>query len=122
MNKFLTTRRLRNGVMLTALYIVGPLFILTTNPDDLPLLLLLMPFVFLFATVFVTVLLIGRKLGFLKGIDDRRQYALTALIAAIPMLLAVFQSLHQLSIRDVIIAVGLIVGMIFYISRADFLR
>ncbi len=42
--------------------------------------------------------------------------------ASLPVLLLVFQSVHQLTIRDVLVSVSLLAFAIFYISRADFIR
>ena len=114
--------RLKNIFLLLALYASLPLFLMSTNPERLPLPLLLVPFLLLFLVIFLTVLLIGKRTPILKGMQRRRQYAVAALIAAIPMLLAVFQSLHQLNGRDILIAIGLAAAVSFYIARADFLR
>lgn len=43
-------------------------------------------------------------------------------IASIPVLLALFQSIHQLSIRDVLLSVGLVMLAALYMLRADFIK
>ena len=47
---------------------------------------------------------------------------MAGIIASVPVLLAVFQSIHQLSIRDVLLSVGLVVLAAVYMLRADFMR
>jgi hypothetical protein len=118
----LQSKKAKGPTGLLLLYGLLPLFLMFTNPDKLPLPLLLVPFLIIFTALFLTVMFVGSHTHFLKGISTRRKYAIAGFVAALPMLLALFQSLHQLTIRDVLIAVALIVGVIFYISRADFLR
>jgi len=105
-----------------AVYLALPLFIMNTNPEQLPLPLLLVPFLLFFIVLFVSIYLIGSRMRLLKGLERRRQFAVSALLASIPWLLLVFQSLQQLTIRDVLISLSLVVATAFYISRADFLR
>ena len=114
--------KLRRPVLMFALYSALPLFVIMTDPYELPLPLLVVPFILLFVTLYVTFMLAGRKLRILAGLSRRRQYVVGIMIAGIPMLLTIFQSLHQLSVKDIIIAVGLVIGVCFYIGRADFLR
>jgi hypothetical protein len=101
------------------LFIIGPVFLLTTDPNALPLPLLVVPFIWLFSSLFVASwMLLSRKDNI-----SRRQVALVAgIIASVPVLLAVFQSIHQLSIRDVLLSVGLVVLAAVYMLRADFMR
>ena len=116
----LSKSRLWLGIV--SLYLALPLFIMNTNPERLPLPLLLVPFLLFFAGLFVAIYFLGSRVSLLKGLEKRRQFAVSALLAAIPLLLLVFQSLHQLTIRDVLISLGLVIATAFYISRADFLR
>jgi hypothetical protein len=120
--KKISRHKLKLGLGIALLYAALPLFILNTNPAQLPLPLLLIPFLLLFASLFTALLFIGKKTRLLRGIDHRKQYAIAGLLTALPLSLFVFQSLHQLTIRDVIIAISLVFATGFYISRADFLR
>jgi hypothetical protein len=104
---------------LIALYCSLPILLVTTAPNTLPLPLLMVPFILLFITLFTTVVFASRHLS--DGRTTRRRiYILSGMVAAAPVLLLVFQSLHQLSIIDVFITVTLLVGSGFYISRIDF--
>lgn len=101
------------------LYLSGPLFFAFTSPQSLPLPLLVLPFIWLFSVLFVTTWLI------LKGrqtVTRKQAVLVSGSIACIPVLLAVFQSIHQLSIKDVLISVGLVTIAAIYMLRADFIK
>lgn len=121
-NKIKWAEKTRTLALLAILYFSLPVFIVSTNPNQLPLPLLLMPFGLIFSILFVTIYLVGSRTRLLRGLEQRRQYGVVGLLSGIPILLLVFQSLHQLTIRDVIIAISMVFATAFYISRADFLR
>lgn len=102
-----------------ALFIAGPLFFMTTNPESLPLPLLVLPFIWLFAILFTSAwLLLSTK----ESIQRKKAVMIAGSVATIPVLLAVFQSLHQLSVRDVLLSVGLVLLAAVYMWRADFIK
>jgi hypothetical protein len=49
----------------------------------------------------------------------RKSYVVAGLLAAIPVLLIVLQSIHQLSIKDIVLVVGLVLLASFYLIRLD---
>lgn len=104
---------------LSALYIFGPLLFMLTDPNSLPLPLLILPFIWLFAVLYVSVhLLLKLKTGATK----KQSQITAALCASLIVLLAVFQSIHQLSVRDVAISVAIIGIAALYLLRADFIK
>lgn len=113
------TRYVRKYGLLFVLYIAGPLFILLTNPHNLPLPLIILPFLWLFTVLFVTSSLILKSR---KGITKRKIVIVAGVIASLPVLLAIFQSIHQLSIKDVLLSLGLVLLAAWYVLRADFIR
>lgn len=105
---------------LAALYISGPLFLMLVNPTGLALPLLIVPFLWLFAVLFVTVLWIAQtKIG---KLPRKRAVIVASIVATLPVLLLLFQSIHQLSVKDVLLSIGLIAVASFYLYRADFIR
>lgn len=119
MHEQLVSNRIIKYTLITALYLSGPLLILTTNPGKLPLPLLVLPFMWLFACLFVTSwFLLSRK----RGVSKKQAAMVSGVVASIPVLLAIFQSIHQLSIRDVFLSVGLVVLTAIYMLRADFIK
>lgn len=119
MHKYLRSKNLRLYGLFTVLYISGPLFFALTSPKSLPLPLLVFPFLWLFSCLFVTSwLLLTRH----YKVNKRQASMVSGTIASIPVLLTVFQSIHQLSIRDVLLSVGLVVLTALYMLRADFIK
>lgn len=114
-----TTKHLQRYGLLLLLYISGPLFLLFTNPQNMPLPLLVLPFLWLFIALFTgSWWLLQRR----QGISRQQTILVSSLIAALPVLLAIFQSIHQLSIKDVLLSVGIVVLAALYMLRADFIR
>jgi hypothetical protein len=113
------TTYLKKYSALALLYVAGPLFIVLTNPQNLPLPLLVLPFLWLFTVLFVTTsILVRRK----KNVSKRQAVITAGVVASIPVLLAIFQSIHQLSIKDVLLSTGLVLLAAWYVLRADFIR
>ena len=101
----------RQLIGLIALYAVGLLFFMNTNPESLPLILLIIPFLYLFGVVYLTVLFVCRLL-------QVRSAVFVALVVAIfGVLLFVLGSLHQLTLRDVIISLALTGLLTWYVVR-----
>ena len=89
------------------------LLLLTTDPQKLPSMVLVVPFVLLYiAVASVLSFLLG-----LFGVSTRARLRFGLLAAAIPLLLLVLQSLGQLTLRDVLVILALFIVAYFYISR-----
>ena len=105
---------------LLLLYAAGILFFILTNPSHLPLVLLVLPFMWLFTVIFWSVWLLA---GLSKTLNPvRRRILVAGATAMLPSLLLVFQSIHQLTGRDVLLTVAFIGLAVFYVSRADFIK
>ena len=113
-------RTIKQIVLLVVMYLLFFLFLFVTDPNKLPVGWLLVPFVWLFATLFVTVLYLqGRKLG------KKRQYSAKTLgtagvIAAIPTFVLLLDSINQLTIRDVLIFFVFSILTLFYVRKISF--
>ena len=113
------TKLLKQYIGPIVLLLVGPLFIVTTNPDNLPLPFLVLPFIWLFASLLVgTRLLLKRQ----TKASNAQIWYISVLVALVPVLLLVFQSIHQLSIQDILLTAGIVVIATVYMLRADFIR
>lgn len=105
---------------LLLIWVSLPTFLLLTNPEDLPLLLLVVPFLILAAVLYLTA-----RLGFsvlFGGLSEKRLRLLALLIAVFPTLLLILASIDQLTVRDAAIVSGLLLALIFYLRRVDFLK
>jgi len=89
------------------------LFLFTTDPQKLPSVLLIVPFILLFVIVASIVpLALGRG-----SIPGSKTVKMGATVAAIAVLLLGLQSLGQLTARDVLAVVVLFGTVYFYTSR-----
>jgi hypothetical protein len=113
-------RRIYKILLLVLFYIFGPLFLAYTNPQQLPLPLILVPFIWLFVAIFIAVN--GLIKWRFSDLVHKRRTVIAGVCAALPVLLVVFESIHQLTIKDILIVVALVAITSFYILRADFLK
>jgi hypothetical protein len=109
----------RRLLVVVLLSIATLTYMFAANPGDLPLPLLVVPFL-LFLVIFY---LVARWLlaSFFSNLDRRTQKVAGLLLASLPVLLMVLQSIGQLSVRDLLIVFVLMAGLAFYLRRADFL-
>lgn len=106
-------KRRKQIIVLAALYVLGMVFFMTTSPADLPLLLLVAPFIYIFVVLYLTVL-------FLCQILKVRQAKVIAMIISVfGVLLFLLGSLHQLTLRDALISLALTVTLTWYITRVS---
>lgn len=107
---------------LCALFFVGamgPVFFMTTDPDKLPLFLLILPFAWIFFVIYMTTqLLVTRS----TKAGRKQARIIASLLSSLIVLLFVFQSIHQLSVKDVLISIAIIGIAAVYLLRADFIK
>jgi hypothetical protein len=104
--------------LISLVYAAGPLFFILTDPEKIPLPLLILPFLWLFAVVFVSTKLVLR---YRTSATPKQVTIVANLLACLLVLLLVFQSIHQLTIRDVFISLAIIGIAAVYLLRADFI-
>jgi hypothetical protein len=117
---FFKRRIVRIGLLVAAL----ALLLALANPQAVPSVLLIVPFVLLFFVIFLSVL---QVVGFLRSHDDdkiagfslRRPWVVAALVAGIPVLMLILQSIGQLTVRDVVTILVLFSVAYFYIARSS---
>lgn len=111
MNKY------KRNTIYAALYASLPLFLLSTNPEKLPLPLIIMPFILLFIILFFSAIKLFKM--YASSFETSKRYILAGFLAGFPVLIMVFQSLHQLSWKDALIIGGLLIGSMWYLKRLD---
>lgn len=95
-----------------------PLFMISTNPNDLPLILLMLPAVLVFVSGYLITYV---TLTLLKYPVTSKKIKIMALAsAALPTLLLVLQTLQQLLLRDILIVGSLWLLVMWYLQRIDF--
>jgi hypothetical protein len=85
----------------------------TTEPQKLPSLILIVPFILIFTILCLVSFCVALK----RGIRLRESVRVVLMIAALPTLLIVLQSLGELTPRDVLTVAALFVITYFYIVR-----
>jgi hypothetical protein len=103
----------KQAIILAALYAAGAIFFFNTSPDKLPLLLLILPFLYIFLVLYLTVLLACRLL------QVKNTVFVALVISVFGVLLFVLGSLHQLTLRDVIISLALTSVLTWYATRVS---
>ncbi len=96
-----------------------PVFLLITNPEKLPLPLLMVPIVLVFI-IFYT-LALGALRVFRSSMAIKKRRVVAGVASALPTLLFIFQSIQQLSAKDVLIVLGLWLICVWYLQRVDFI-
>ena len=99
-------------------------FLLVTHPARVPALLLVVPFIGVYACLYCIVLEVIRFLRPAPEGDDaltsaRRPRLLSALIAAFPVLLLVLQSIMELNRWDIVIALAIFLLAYVFVSRGS---
>lgn len=106
-------------LLVVGAWLLLPLFLLLTNPETIALPLLIVPFVLLAISLYITSVFCLDALP--KDISKKRTIVISLAIALLPTLLLVLASIRQLTIRDLIIVIGLLVLLVFYMRRIDFM-
>ncbi|MBI3337760.1 hypothetical protein HY003_00460 [Candidatus Saccharibacteria bacterium] len=108
-------------LLLSSLLFLLLLLIFGTDPQKMALPLLVAPFILIFILIFLSLLFVIQ--GRLNAPKLLTQKSITIAITAagIPVMLLVLKSIDQLSLRDILILLGLFGGILFYISRSDML-
>lgn len=96
------------------------ILMLNTNPSELPLYLLFIPFFMIYIICYCAMYLLVSFLVKERNTIVKRWLA--GSLAVLPVLLLILQSSGQISIRDVLIVAGLVIALLFYFKKTDFLQ
>ncbi len=94
-------------------YLVAFLFFTGVNPNNLPVGLLLAPFVIVFFTVFMT--LYSAALLFTDRVGFTQRMTITALVSTATLLLLI-QTVTQLTIRDIVLSLAIVLILVWYLN------
>ena len=113
-------KQVQKLTILLLLWVSLPIFLLIANPETLPLPLLVLPFILL-ATVLYKTAETSLSFGF-KQLSSKRIKLMASIVAVLPTLMLILSSIRQLTIRDSAIIIGLMVLLVFYMRRVDFIK
>lgn len=107
-------------LVLALFYLLFTIFLFNTNPQNLPVGILIIPFVVLYILLFSTIKIV---LGILSVIIGPRLYkkrnSIAFIVSFFATLLLVLKSINQLSLSDVLVIGALLSGLIFYASKLN---
>ena len=108
--------------LLVPLVLYGGLFVflISTNPHELSIGFLLIPFVWVFTTLFWTIRVLLRRLK--PDTRPKRATLLAITGAALPTMALLLDSINQLTLRDGVLFIAFAVVGFFYIGRINFSR
>jgi hypothetical protein len=96
--------------------LLGCLLLFTTNPQKMPLPVLILPFILIFVLLWLPLRMVLR---YFYPITSKRKLAIfAALLAVFPVVCLLLQSVGQFSSRDFITLAALFVVLWFYLNRA----
>ncbi len=110
--------RFRRLALVVSLYTALVAWLLLTDPRDMSIIFLIVPFVLLFAALWLSADLFIKR--FFPRLKASRKLAITVCVSVVPVFLLVLNSVDQLTWRDVGLVVCLVAFLIFYSGRIHF--
>jgi hypothetical protein len=99
--------------------ICGVVYLFISNPQKLPPILLIPPFLLFYAALFLAIVCIATLVGKSTRLAiGRKSFLLSLIFAAYPVMLLLLQSIGQLSSRDVVTLTLLLIISTFYVTRS----
>lgn len=105
-------------IMLALAYLGGFLFFAFVNPEKLPLILILLPFIIIFLLIYISVQIVLDIFFTLK--TKRQSHIISLVLAVMPVLMLIIQTVTQLTVRDVILSISITTILIWYSLRSGF--
>lgn len=108
MNKKINNKRL--AVLLSS-YLLAILYFSAVNPENLSVLFILIPFIIIFGLLYITISLL---LDLFLIIPKKQKHIITLVSSLMPTLLLIIQSITQLTIRDIILSLMIMIIIVWY--------
>lgn len=108
----------KQKISIIAVLILILAMLFTTNPENVPLPLLIVPFILIFSFFYLLIQLFLKQ--FLKNSSKRMKQGLSISLSFMLVLLLILQSINQLTLKDQLIAFGLALLLLFYFRKIDF--
>lgn len=113
--------RYRRIFILVALYAGFFIFLVSTDPRKLKVGWLILPFLWIFACLFLTVIYLLDWLSSSHS-HTKRQTLVASLFAAVPSLMLLLASVDQLTLKDCLLIGGMAALGVFYVNKIGFKR
>ena len=112
-------KQVQKLIILLLIWVSLPIFLLSTNPERLNLIFLIVPYILLFVTLFSIAHMLLRI--FAKEISKVKRRTMSAIFGFLPTLLLLLSSIGQLTVRDTALVLGLLTVVLLYLKRLDFI-
>lgn len=109
-------RRFRRPITLAILYAGLLVFLFITDPRKIAIGWLILPFIWLFLCLYLTAIFLI-DLTTANRQHTRRQTVVALLTAAIPTLMLLLDSVDQLTVKDILLMIGLGILTLFYANK-----
>jgi len=105
------------------IYISLPIFLIFTNPQNLPISLLIIPYGLLFVIIYVTSYLLLPKY-FPKTFSETRtkKVIMSGVLSFIPVLVFLLTSIGQFNLWDIVLSLLILFLIAWYLLRVDFFK
>ena len=120
-NKIQMKKLTRSQLAAIFLYSICLIILVTTNPQNLPVAVLLAPLALLFLALLLTVRWAVFKVGDSRNskLSKKRLNSLAVMVAGFPFLCILLQSIGQFSVRDLAMLVVFFGVLWFYLARTQ---
>lgn len=112
---FTSVKNKKQATYALVLYLVFIGFMLFTDPQKLPIVWLLLPFVLLFLALYLTAKFV--LVNVRKNSTNKNNTVIASIIAGAPCLVLLLDSVNQLTVRDVFLIIVLAIFGMFYAGR-----
>ena len=112
----------RTFVILGLLYIGLAGFFVTTNPDNLPAAMLILPALWMYGAFYLSLLTFASLVTVQLGMARWKVGVYCAIAAGVPTLLLVLRSLDQLTVKDSALLLIMTIVTVFYVGRLRFVQ
>lgn len=106
----------KRGLVILLIIIALAGFLSLTNPQDLPVGLLLVPFILFGALIYLSVGSLMELFRFAEG-NAAKQGAVSLLFAILFTNFAVLQSIGRITMQDILLAMGITVIVVIYLAK-----
>lgn len=122
-NMNLNTKNLSKRLGLILIYISLPLFLIFTNPQNLPISLLVIPYGLLFLIIYITSYTLLPKY-FPKTFSATRtkKVIISGVLSFIPVLVFLLTSIGQFNFWDILLSLLILFLIAWYLLRVDFFK
>lgn len=114
-------KKIPKTALLIVLYLSLPIFLFSTNPQHLPIVFLIVPYLLLFLIIYVSIYyLLGGYFRHNSSESKARQVIIAGIGSAVPVVLILLASIRQFTIWDIVLSIAIVLFISWYLLKANF--